>query len=357
MNFLLICFGTAAGILLCELVLRWFIPQPTGSPDYAYHPDLLFIHAPAQSGCRTRPGVFDFTFSNNSLGLRGRREFRTGPSSSYRVLLLGDSQTYGIGVDDSETAAYLAEQSLRGKRLDVEIINAGSAGKGTAYSLKFYQILGRSFKPNLTVVLFFLNDFPDNQRHLYYELDASGRLTEAEPSHALWKKKDRLRKLPLYNHAMRTSHLANLLKQTLLRIFILKTPPTPPRFMRHGENFYLSDLTVDEQRLTARLLQTLHQSVLRDKGDFRVLYVPADFELMHYRKTKECLSWERTFLDIAENEKLPCESLTPVFAESKKTIDELYYPDGHLSHEGHRVLAQSLTNLIAGSGLDIGHTD
>ena len=92
---------------------------------FACHPELGDIPVPGQQGERRLPGVFTFRYSNNSLGWRGRREYREEKPTDYRVLFLGDSFTYGLGVNDDQTFAAQVEKDLRAGRWSVEVMNAG----------------------------------------------------------------------------------------------------------------------------------------------------------------------------------------------------------------------------------------
>ena len=80
---------------VAEVAVRLISPQEVGPVRFACHPELGEIPVPGQQGERRFPGVFTFRYSNNSLGWRGRREYREAKQTDYRVLFLGDSFTYG----------------------------------------------------------------------------------------------------------------------------------------------------------------------------------------------------------------------------------------------------------------------
>ena len=55
--------------------------------------------------------------SINSLGFRDRREYSLEkPPNTFRILVLGDSVTFGHGTLDDTTYPYLLEQQLRAGR-------------------------------------------------------------------------------------------------------------------------------------------------------------------------------------------------------------------------------------------------
>ncbi len=168
----LVSFIIAFGI--AEIAVRTFAPHQVAPVRFAYDPQLAEIPTPGQQGRKILPEVFDHTYSNNSLGFRGKKEYRFEKTTDFRILFLGDSFTYGLGVNDNQTFAYLVEQQLLQDHLSVEVINAGNPGRGTDYALRFFQVRGAKFRPDLTVVCFFANDFVDNERGDYFRVAEDG---------------------------------------------------------------------------------------------------------------------------------------------------------------------------------------
>ncbi len=190
-----------AALLLCEGVLRLFFPQPIGPVQFVVDSNLGLLPVPNQRGARTLPGVYSYTYSNNSIGLRGPE---VGAKTRPRILVLGDSFTYGIGVNDDETFCSLLQQKLP----SYEIINAGNGGKGTDYELKFYRTVGRGLQPDLVLTVFFENDFTENQAEIYYTRDLTAKKLEI--------RKPAFTNLSLYHWLAEHSHLVNLVKSTLV---------------------------------------------------------------------------------------------------------------------------------------------
>src|SRR4051812_26585616 len=90
--------GLAVALGLAEVATRLLAPQQTGPIQFAWNPDLGPVSVPLQRGRRIFPGEYDYTYTNNSLGLRGPREYATAKAPGVtRILFLGDSFTYGIG--------------------------------------------------------------------------------------------------------------------------------------------------------------------------------------------------------------------------------------------------------------------
>jgi lysophospholipase L1-like esterase len=105
-----------------------------------------------------------FAVRVNSLGMRGP-ELRPD-SGTRRVLLLGDSTTFGFGVGEHETFAARVQEILRCRgHTDVEVLNAGVPGYSTWQSLANLRRLGNVVDPQIVVLTFYEgNDFTDNLR-------------------------------------------------------------------------------------------------------------------------------------------------------------------------------------------------
>lgn len=108
---------------------------------------------------RFRMLEFDSTVSTNSLGLRDRDIDFSKP----RILCLGDSFTFGFGVENDETFCARLEREFGGR---YDVVNAGFAGGSSpdAYALwltTHYDTL----QPRLIVCSVFQNDFTDVQSH------------------------------------------------------------------------------------------------------------------------------------------------------------------------------------------------
>ena len=98
----------------------------------------------------------------NALGFRDTREYALAKSpGTFRILVLGDSVTFGHGALYETSYPYLLEQRLREWRPDVkwEVWNLGIPGYNTAQELAYLNAVGERYAPDLVVVGLFPNDF------------------------------------------------------------------------------------------------------------------------------------------------------------------------------------------------------
>lgn len=94
---------------------------------------------------------------NPGLGLdkNGFRHLEVQPEKKpgrIRGFVLGDSQTYGAGVEAGEDYPAVAERTLRGRGLDVEVINAGLSGYSSRQAHRLIQTKLLAFDPDFVVI-------------------------------------------------------------------------------------------------------------------------------------------------------------------------------------------------------------
>lgn len=111
----------------------------------------------------TRPGPDAAIAHINAAGLRGSEVRRDEPR---RILVLGDSFAFGVGVDDDHTlAAQLGV--LLGPAW--EVLNGGVSGYSTDQEVLWFERL-ESLRPEIVVLVVCDNDFSANTEDAAYEI-------------------------------------------------------------------------------------------------------------------------------------------------------------------------------------------
>jgi len=101
---------------------------------------------------------YSVTIRTNSLGMRDDREINfEKQKGSYRILCVGDSFTFGQGVESKEAYPKLLESELRLKFPDknIEVLNAGWIASNPKAQEKFIKNYGIKFKPDMIILGFF----------------------------------------------------------------------------------------------------------------------------------------------------------------------------------------------------------
>ena len=122
----------------------------------------------------------------NSLGLRDREYDLAKPAGTVRVLMLGDSLTFGWGAPVDGTTAKRLEARLNaadaGRRY--EVINTGIGNTNTAMQVAQFLSKWYNFEPDVIVLNYFINDAEDTpsrkqnllMEHSYGAVFLAGRI-------------------------------------------------------------------------------------------------------------------------------------------------------------------------------------
>ncbi len=98
----------------------------------------------------------DTTYNVNALGYRGA--FPSGPKTGQRVLILGDSISFGLGVEDRATYPRLLANRLATPARPVEVGNLAVFSYGPHEYLSTWRRLGKAFRPDVVVLQLYMND-------------------------------------------------------------------------------------------------------------------------------------------------------------------------------------------------------
>jgi lysophospholipase L1-like esterase len=161
----LLVFSLIGGVILevfCRTVIddggrfefemwRYAKELKVAGPD----PELPFVHRP-----HGRAHIMGADVAINGAGLRDDRELAPREPSTTRIMMLGDSVTFGFGVAQHETTAAQLEARLNadpnGRRF--EVLNAGVGNYNTAMEVAAYLTHGRALEPDIVLLNFFVND-------------------------------------------------------------------------------------------------------------------------------------------------------------------------------------------------------
>jgi hypothetical protein len=97
-------------------------------------------------------------YTVNSLGFRDREVAVARPGHTERVVVVGDSFAFGLGVDQDETLAAQLETRLENDRPSVEVLNLGVPGYHTGQENALLEKAGFDLDPSVVVLLFYGND-------------------------------------------------------------------------------------------------------------------------------------------------------------------------------------------------------
>jgi lysophospholipase L1-like esterase len=153
------------GLGIAEGLTRIFIPDPYLSFENRLD---LFVEDEAL-GYRTRPlyrGYAQGTIRlrTDAVGYRGTGDPRVKPDKTLRILGLGDSVMWGVGVQEEDTYMRRLEEKLNGRPVGsrrIETLNGAVVGYSTHQELRALERDGLRLQPDVVLIGFVLNDsFP-----------------------------------------------------------------------------------------------------------------------------------------------------------------------------------------------------
>jgi len=284
-----------------------------------------------QSGVDTRhyvPGDYDVRVTTNSVGMRGPREYAPEPAPGVRrVLLLGDSFTFGFGVEDGEVVSAVLEDRLNAVpgAPRSEVLNLGVSGFGQAEELVTFAARGRAYRPDVVVVLYFDNDIGNNAVSQLYVADPDGTVARTRNAYLPGVKvQERLYAIPPVRWLFEHSEAWNLIRN---RLSILVQNAL---LERQGMQKF-DDATPVGTDLTRALLAALVQEIRAAGAKPVMLVIPNPALTSNFPLTRP-----------------EVEALGATLLDGRDFLDPAdYYPrDGHWRPSGHAKAAAELAQIL-----------
>jgi hypothetical protein len=142
-----ILLGTILGIFIGEILTRIFYQEP-------WYENLG----------KTQKHSEEYQYTKNNDGLRDVDYPVMKYSDHHRILILGDSYTFGLGVpNDEDTFPEILETKLNEEIIHkdikkIEVLNGGIPGSFPHRWLRLYKSIGAKFNPDIVLIVFFLRD-------------------------------------------------------------------------------------------------------------------------------------------------------------------------------------------------------
>jgi lysophospholipase L1-like esterase len=308
---ILLLFSVVLTLGLLEIGLR-ITGLPAPASDACWRPTDTFIRPEPdpELGWVYLPGSVIGPATVNERGLRGPVLPERKAAGAYRVLFIGDSTTFGLGVPLEESFAALAAagigQDRPGQAVEFEI------GALPGYSSHHSLVMTRrmlAHEPDL--VVFYVGGHNDHSRARYYH---DGEIPE------------RLARREAGWHAIPTLRLFELVADRFYRSLGRKLLSPGPRSRVPPDAFEANMLEMVELTQAA--------------GAVPVVLSPPFSE--HLRKRHPAIpQFEAALVSVAEQTGVPLVELQEPFG--RHPDDEVFFPDGfHFNPAGHRLAAEQI---------------
>lgn len=348
---------TLAAFPLLEIGLRCggFSYPPADQPLSIWNPaedramrfgSGMFMTAPRQMWV-PRPGagiVWGDDERINAAGYRGplRRTERQG--GILRIVVLGESCTFGYGVGYPDTFSAQLEEMLRSRGREAEVIDAGVVGYTVRQGLERYRAFARDHRPDVVVAAF-------GEVNEHFMAEGSPDVQKIETPLQLggpWIEAVRFARLRL-----RTVHLvAKLLDQMKSDGALERDLQFRKSRYEHELREHMGEIDWKGQRRVSlddfeQSLLTLAREVKADGAAFVMLSMPRRREALEKSPVLEL--YTRLIAETARREGIPLADGCEAFQNAEDGgigEDELFGDLWHYARPGHRVLAEALAGPI-----------
>lgn len=343
--FLLVNLIVIAVIL--EIGLRITLKDTFPPRFFEPHPTFGHFHRPNVEGTQVTD-EYESYVKINSKGLRDEETPYEKPEGVFRILVIGDSFTEGLQVEQSETFPEQLEDILNETApIPVEVINAGVSRYGTDNALLFLENEGLKYQPDLVIYAAYTNDLTDNLENELFVL-RNGALIPQDIE-VSWTEDARG---VLYD----TSYIYRIIYSSYLLIqqqndeTLIETDwgLVLPVYRATPQPREITALNV-----TGLLLKRMALSTQQANADLMVVYLPEAIQT-------ETNLWTKV---VSVNEPLSRDAPNSMFARVKPENAEFldlslpfrkyghtthfyYETDGHFNPAGHRLAAELIAPAI-----------
>jgi hypothetical protein len=149
-----------------ELLVRTLSPQATIYPRYQYSERLSQSLFPLTTMVAELPGAWRFVYTTSEYGFRAPTMAISNRYDRPNIVVLGDSYSFGNGVNDGEEYPALLAGLLTDQ---ANVVNLGVPGYGLTQQIRLFYELGQAYRPAIVLLQFTDNDPDDN---LFYRVTA-----------------------------------------------------------------------------------------------------------------------------------------------------------------------------------------
>jgi len=361
---------------LAEFTISIFKPQITYKKAMEYsnkcfkNDDLLpfTLEKNCTSKMKNIWGDYDTKYTINKQGYRGKDFQLEKEVYKKRILFLGDSFTFGLGVSDEKIFPNLVEEIINKKQLkyDYESINAAYAASFSPDSYYLYfKKRGFTLSPDLIIVAFFVwNDIADLSETDWIKTDNAGLPEKIISSSSVITdgKLVNVNIKPEYKIPyLRDSNLFVLFFQLFKNLFPRRNMiqnDIPKRDLYWGCTMSSACIHMfrPEEEKTYKVIKAMKE--LADTNSIPIVFVliPVDYQLypeaaVKYANLIKMDTKDKQFIQNRLSTKLqemsiPFLDLYPIFENQKNKGYPYFKNDAHFNETGHQITAEAIADLL-----------
>ena len=321
---------------LCLLLFDAGLRIVYGNPAPWLYPQVR--HRPAPYGYKLVPnqsGTFtvDKPVRSNSAGFRGDEWSAPEDSSTIRIMVLGDSFTFGNNSREEDAFPSALESRLRAEFGRIEVLNAGVGGWDVDNQAEFFVTEGTHYAPHVVVIAFFSNDYEGPQTRVSVPPLSEDERLESRPGWLRW--------VPY--------RVLFLLKRSAVVIYLRQRVT----LLAQGSDAWNARLFRNEVDLDSDpRVQFTYQQLLRIRDAAQVRNIPVLIAVLPsvntFWRPRDSLDWVSHLGAFAQANGIEFIDLAEGFWAFENTDQFFGYPwDNHFLPSGHRLVAEQLAPLVA----------
>ncbi len=348
----LLAASIALALLIGEVVARVAYPMRRSLSWYHYDPRYGFRHRESYDAMTNDWGEGKlWRFHTNSHGFRWPEWSLEAPKDARRVLVMGDSFTFGDALSEDEAFPGVAG-ARAGKAW--QVVNAGTSAWGPAHALAYLETEGAPIEAGcLVYALFEGNDVIDVMTHGGYELKDGAIVSRVETRKAEVTRMSRVRDVlrgSLYDFLLEHSQLFNIVRAGGLNTVAKQGAAGDPY---HDTSREAYDRGVE---LTLAVLDRLAALAKKRFGGFAIVLLPMRAQLTGGGKGDKSAEPFPQWMGDTAHERVTAwarKNGVPVFdtravLPADATLAELYFQrDFHFNAAGSRIVGDGLGERLA----------
>jgi hypothetical protein len=364
---LLLVLSTLFALGVAEITLSQFFPQRTVNQYLQDRPamfrpsDTLFMDLKPNFTGYLREEEFNTDISINSTGHR-QSELGSKNDENTRILVIGDSFTFGYGVEENDGYVRVAERELAvlvpGQT--VELVNAGVPAWWTDSYYLYLKTRGLLFEPDVVIVgLFMGNDIDarDARHAIWPEVDEDGlplattsKRVRIDDGHRVRAKRRARWVIPV----LRNSHLFQLIYTSAKNAARLVKPKV------QAATLYQQSYSEETEQIIAKVKKLIVAMAAMSKASdarFVVVMIPERSQVYPQSTTEnkdlDYAKPQRLFANFFIEQKINYVDLLPAIkSAADQSSEPLYYTrDSHFTRAGYLTAGRELARRLVDEGI------
>ncbi len=374
---------------LLEIAIRIFDPQSD-----LRRRDIFFRYEPfiGTEGIPNKNGIYatrsyKTTIELNNEGLRDYDHDKLNTHEKFRIIALGDSFTFGNGVNNDQIYAKVLEEC----NSNIETINMGGPGKNPQTSFKMYMSRGLKYEHDIVMLSLFMGrDLPtyhadENNSPPQWGFDSEGNFTligkmlsqaevdkirKSKAAKALssssksgsWRERISywfVRHIQLLTFISNyRDYFSNVIKGSFLYTKIFNINEGENKGSSVVPNYCMKKDSPDMDygwRLLSKTFETMKGYASKEGAELYVVFIPFEFQssktlyersIRKYGNDPSEFDLEkpnRKLAQVCESLEIPHLDLLPAVKDAVSKGYQLYFiRDGHLNVDGHNFTAKEI---------------